>query len=364
MKIATLIGPEKLEVRDTPARREPGFGEVLVEPICVGLSGHDGLRFKSGPPVKDGYLAPMVLGSEFVARVVAMGRGVDPSLKGKRVVGNPVSPCFKCHWCLEGDHNLCPHVRILGVSGAIGALQQRFSWPAALCTPVPDEISNHAAVLLIQLANAVHIIDLANLKPMANCAVIGCGHLGLILIRALRAAGAGKILAVDLLDYRKETALSYGADHAIDPDYAREWVEELPRRGVDIAIDVSNASEACRLAMNLIRVGGRVMMSSAPKDNRVLFNAQEARLKQAAIQFVRQPHGSFERAVEWMSSGLIGDLEGMITHCFPLEKASEALTAIIRVNDDLIKAIIDMPEYLPREESPQAIHSSQAGIGT
>lgn len=355
MKVVYLNRPETVEIRDVPVRCEAGAGEVLVQPRCVGLSGHEGLRYKKGPDVRDGFLPPHVPGSEFVADVVAVGRGVGPNLRGRRIVANPISPCFKCEWCVEGHHNLCPNVRILGEAPVAGALQQRLTWPASLCTVVPSKIPDHVAVLLVQLANAIHIIDMAQLRPMESCAVLGCGHLGLLLIKALRASGAGRIMGVEMHEYRRKAALAHGADVAVTPVQAIELVKMWKRSGVDVAIDVSNAAEACRLAVELVRIGGRAMMAASPRDNRVLFNAYEARLKQVTLQFVRRPHDTFARAAEMMASGRLGDLESIITHKFELEDIDTAFRTVVQMRDELIKAVVQMPAYSPREESPQAI---------
>lgn len=360
MKVVYLTLPETVEVKDLPARREAGPQEVLLEPLCIGLSGTDALRFRLGAPVVNGYRSPHIPGSEFVARVVGVGRGVDVAWAGQRVVANPVSPCFKCEWCAEGSHNLCPTVRTLGEPPVYGALQQRFCWPATLCAKVPSEIPDDVGVLLVPLATAIHIVDLAQVPLMGNVAVIGCGHLGLLLIKALRASGVGQILAVDILPHRREAALAHGATHALEPMVAEELVALWKRGGVDVAIDVSNASEGSRMGVGLARAGGKVLIAGTPSDNRVLFGAREARRKELTIQFVRRPHHTYERAVALARSGMLKDLAGLITHTFELKDIALAFRTVRHMQDGVIKAVVKMPPYEPREESPQAIHELTA----
>ncbi|HNM46828.1 MAG TPA: alcohol dehydrogenase catalytic domain-containing protein, partial [Candidatus Sumerlaeota bacterium] len=280
MKVVQLTSPEKVEVRDIPARREAEPGEALLEPILVGLTGTDAMRYRKGAPTKDGFRSPHVPGAEFVARVLRVGRGVDPTLVGKRIVANPLAPCLKCTWCFEGNHHLCPNMRVLGTPPVAGALQQVFAWPANLCIPVPDSIRDEEAVLLIPLSMAIHIADQANVPLMASVAVIGCGSLGLLLAEVLRKTGAGEILAVDLIAYRRDAGFRHGATRAYDPISAMDAVSRWPRRGVDIAIDVSNASEGSRSAVQIVRTGGRVLIAGIPEDNRILFNARDARHKE------------------------------------------------------------------------------------
>lgn len=357
MLVVHLTTPERLEVRDLPARREAGPKEVLLEPLCVGLSGTDALRFRAGAPTREGFRQPHIPGSEFVARVVGFGRGTDTRLRNKRVVANPVSPCFHCLWCEEGRHNLCPNVRTLGEPPVAGALQQRFAWPARLCVPVPKDIPDHVACLLVPLANVIHILDVADLRPMSKAAVVGCGHQGLLLIRAMKACGVAEVVAVDMLEERRQQARENGADHAFEPYEAERFLARWPRAGVDVAVDVANTSEAARAAIALARIGGRTLLAGMPHDNRILFNANEARAKELCIQFIRRPHDTYNRAVALLRSGRLGNVESLITHIYEFDQIQEAFQTVRHARDGVIKAVVRMPAYQPREESPEAIYA-------
>ncbi len=362
MKVVHLTQPEKVEVKDLPARREAEPREVLLEPILVGLTGTDAMRYRKGAPTRDGFRLPHVPGQEFVGRIVSVGRGVDTKLVGARVVANPISPCLKCTWCAEGNHHLCPNVRVLGTPPVLGALQQRFSWPASLCVPIADEIRDDQAVLLTPLSMAIHIADQAHLGLMGTVAVIGCGSLGLLLIETLRAGGAGEIVAVDLVPYRREAALRHGATRALDPHAAAELVREFPRRGVDVAIDVSNASEGSRAAVQMVRTGGRVVVAGIPEDNRILFNARDARHKELTFQFVRRPHDTLARAVQFLRGGNLSRIGELVTHRFPLDQIAEAYRLMRQMKEEVIKVVIEMPPYEPKEESADRLHREQATL--
>ncbi len=356
MKVVQLTSPEKVEVRDIPARREAEPGEALLEPILVGLTGTDAMRYRKGAPTKDGFRSPHVPGAEFVARVLRVGRGVDPTLVGKRIVANPLAPCLKCTWCFEGNHHLCPNMRVLGTPPVAGALQQVFAWPANLCIPVPDSIRDEEAVLLIPLSMAIHIADQANVPLMASVAVIGCGSLGLLLAEVLRKTGAGEILAVDLIAYRRDAGFRHGATRAYDPISAMDAVSRWPRRGVDIAIDVSNASEGSRSAVQIVRTGGRVLIAGIPEDNRILFNARDARHKELTIQFVRRPHDTLARAVQLLQSGSLRRIGELVTHRFLLDQIAEAYRLLRTMNEEVIKVVIEM-QAKPASQEPAEIEA-------
>lgn len=359
MKVVHLTTPETIAVRDIPARREAAPREVLLEPLVVGISGTDSQHYRRGAPLKDGFRHPHILGTECVARVVAVERGIDPGLLGRRVVLDPVSPCHRCEWCADGLHALCPNARTLGCPPVQGALQQRLSWPAALCTPVPETMDDLLAVLTVPVAFVSQIIENSALPFMGRVAVVGCGHLGLIAIRVLRARGVGQIIAVDPLGWRREVALETGATVAMEPLEAME-VGKTPGRGVHVAIDLSNSSESSRTAVALARRGGRVVIGGIPLDNRVLIDAREARQKALTVQFARRPYNTMRRALELLDSGLVAGIERVITHTFPLDEVAEAFRMLRRTEDNIIKAVIMMPPYTPREESPERIHEAAA----
>lgn len=349
MRVVQLTNPEKIEIRDVPARREAEPQELLLRPLLVGLTGTDVLRFRKGAPLSNGFRHPHIPGSEFVAQVMAVGRGVECHFEGARVVGNPISPCLTCEWCLNGKQHLCPNARMLGRPPVNGALQGLFSWPAAQCVVVPPEIPNELAVLMMPLSMAIHISDLAAVRVMDRVAVVGCGHLGLLLIEVLRAAGAGEIIGVDPLDYRREAAIAHGATQVIHPFEERPGTEHWRRAGVDVAIDVSNASEGPREAISLTRLGGKVLLAGIPADNRILFSAEEARHKELTVQFVRRPHKTLARAVALLRTGRLASTAGIVTHHLPLAEIAEGFRLLKTQQDRVIKVIIDMENPEPRE---------------
>ncbi len=358
MKVVHLTAPDTITVSNFPVRCEFGPCELLLEPTLVGLTGSDLLRYRLGPPIQNGFRQPHIPGGEFVARVAACGRGTaNRGLLGKRVVGNPVSPCMKCEWCLEGNRHQCPNVRVLGWPPVNGALRQRFAWPADLCIEVPDSIPDELAVLVAPISLALSIVDNAQATIMGRVAVIGAGQLGLMLIRILRATGAGEILSVDPNGYRRDLAMEHGATAALDPYDAPAFIRSWPRRGADVSIDVTNASEGSREAVAATRVGGRVIIAGIPRDNRILFNARDARQKELTLRFVRRPYKPLDRALRFLQLGALAGIEKLITHRFPMDQAAEAYEVMRFQREGAIKAVLEMPPYSPSEESPARVYT-------
>ncbi len=141
---------------------------------------------------------------------------------------------------MEGNPNLCTRLQFIGLWPRNGALREQMVHPARACVPLPDGISPVAAALLEPLGVALHAISLAKIKLNDDVLIIGCGAIGLLLIRLARLAGAKRIFASDQHPWRLALAQSYGADVALnanEQDIVAFVQQATSGRGVDIAIE-------------------------------------------------------------------------------------------------------------------------------
>jgi aryl-alcohol dehydrogenase len=105
------------------------------------------------------------------------------------------------------------------------------------------------------------------IKPSASFAVFGTGPVGLSAILAARAAGAGVIVAIDLLESRRAIAIELGATRAIDP-HATDVVsalKEITHIGVDYALDTTGVVSVIRQATDALAPRGRCAILGASK---------------------------------------------------------------------------------------------------
>ena len=207
MEVLRLHGAKDLRVHHE-ADPKPGPGQELVSITAVGLCGSDLHWYEDGGIGEAVVVDPLVLGHEMGGVIVTGPRA------GERVVVEPADPCGRCHSCRSGNGNLCPDVRFCGHAPVDGGLRTLMAWPQRLMLPVPDTVEGDDVALLEPLGIGLHAIDLAHLRPGMSAGVFGSGPIGLLLIRALRAAGAGRIVATDTLPHRVEAALASGADEA------------------------------------------------------------------------------------------------------------------------------------------------------
>ena len=71
-----------------------------------------------------------------------------------------------------------------------GGLQQFVVWPERCLVSIPDSVTDEQGALLEPLGIALHALDLGELRKGESAGVIGCGPIGLLVIKALAARGS------------------------------------------------------------------------------------------------------------------------------------------------------------------------------
>jgi L-iditol 2-dehydrogenase len=273
-------------------------GTVLVRVTAVGICGSD-LHWWDEGAIGDAKLThPLVLGHEG-AGVIASG-----PRSGERVAIDPAIPCQTCRACRDGYRNLCYRLRFSGHGNTDGMMREFMAWPAAQLYPLPDQVSDSDGAMLEPLGVAVHSVDLGHLPFGGTAAVVGCGPIGLLLIRLLKVAGASRVLAFEPLAHRREAARRLGADEVAEA--------RLDGPGVDVAFEAAGNDEAVQLAMASVRPGGRVVLAGIPGDDAIRFPASVARRKGLTIAMVRRMNEVYPRAISLAARGVV-DLGSVVT---------------------------------------------------
>lgn len=139
---------------------------------------------------------------------------------------------------------------------------QIINMPQSNCVKLPDSVSSEEAALFHIATFPLAAIRKCRLEMGESALVMGQGILGMFAVKLLRAAGAVPVIAVDPIAEKRENALCYGADYALDPfatDFA-ETVKRITGGGVKVAIEVTGNGKALDGALDCMAKFGRVAL--------------------------------------------------------------------------------------------------------
>ncbi len=347
----------------------PGHGEVRVRIDASAVCRTDQL-FMDNPISPDRRFVP---GHSACGTVVEVGPGVSKTKVGDRIVVAGTMECGRCYPCTHGSPSQCDRlwievgeppvvgrtaggVAVAGVGGA-GTFAEYMTYREH-CYAVVDSSLDAAQLALLGcggISGVGAVWEVGQMQPGDSMAVIGCGHLGLWMIQAAKAAGAGAIIAIDPISERRDFALRVGATAVAEP-YAAEVVirEHTGGRGADLALEATGEPGGLEQAFAASRNGGTVVSTSmvAPLDSATSHLPTNVVSLFGRVIKGSQSGGGFldrdiQRIAEAVEAGKL-DAVVMITRVYPLSKAGEAMQAAVR--RELITGVIDM--RLEREGVP------------
>ena len=318
MKAARLHGPRDLRVeRSSIPTAAPH--EVLVRVGVAGLCGTDHRIWTGDRPVA----YPRVMGHEFVGRVEAVGEGVTRVGVGDRVAVEPNYSCGTCPLCREGNRNLCLSRTAIGID-VDGCLAELVRVPARCCWPAPAEVADEDLMLTEPLAVVVRAVGRSGARAGETAAVVGGGTLGLLALQVLRARGA-RVLCIGRSGRRFELARQLGAEavHATSQGPLRPVAERFSgREGVDCVVETAGTSEAVNHALDLVRPGGRIVLTGLPHEaTPVTFFSVVRREVTITGSMIYQDE--FAEAMRLVAAGQVRTAP-LITHRFPLDEIARA----------------------------------------
>lgn len=259
MKALTLTAYNQFELLDAP-RPEVGADEVLIRIQACGICGSDihGADGSSGRRIP-----PIIMGHEASGEIAEIGSDVSGWQIGQRVAFDSMLFCGECVSCKEGRTNLCPDRRVIGVScddyRRDGAFAEYLSLPARVLYPIPDGLSYEEAAFGEPVAVAIHAVRQVGLRGGESALVVGAGLIGLLVVQALKAAGATLVLASDLDEKRLALAQELGADDAWQPAETYDKVMQATGgEGVDVVMEVVGIEPTIKQAIQCVRNGGAI----------------------------------------------------------------------------------------------------------
>ncbi|GAA6006691.1 hypothetical protein JCM10207_005022 [Rhodosporidiobolus poonsookiae] len=275
-----LKGIEHLEYEDRPVPEDCGPDDAIVAPKAVSICGSDVHYLLHGAigdfVVKD----PMVLGHETSAVVVKVGKNVTNVKAGDRVALEPGKSCRVCFECKGGYYNRCADMVFAATPPYDGTLCGRYTLPADLCYPLPDNMTLEEGALLEPMSVGVHAVaKVAEMRGGANVVVFGAGPVGLLTAAVAKGLGAARVIAVDIQEPRLKFAVEAGLchDYFLPPkpnegekkeDYPARSAQAIMDRfgftergssGVNLVIDCSGAEVCIQTGIHLLGHGGTLV---------------------------------------------------------------------------------------------------------
>jgi alcohol dehydrogenase len=331
-----------LEVR-TLSLDGPGPGELLVRVGAAGLC-HSDLSVIDGSRPR---VMPMALGHEAAGEVVATGPGTPGFAEGDHVALAFVPVCGACAPCLDGRPALCEPGAAANAAGTllsgarrwgdgvhhhlgVSAFAEHIVVSAASAVKVPAGLPLEVAALFgcAVLTGVGAVVNAARPRVGESVAVFGLGGVGLSAVLGAVVAGAGTIVAVDVVPEKLELARALGATHAIAAgEDVVGAVREATGGGADHAIETVGSAAVLAQAYAATHRGGTTVTVGLPHPSQQLTIpavslVAEERVLRGSYLGSCVPARDIPRFVALHQAGRL-PVERLLTHRLTLDEVNE-----------------------------------------
>jgi S-(hydroxymethyl)glutathione dehydrogenase/alcohol dehydrogenase len=249
---------------------------------------------------------PVVLGHEGAGVVESVGPGVSGFEPGDHVLLTWLPYCGVCRECVRGRVNICENTAWydatmedgtcrFGLNGQpvhhynTSSFAERSVVPARTAVKVDSSLPLSSLALMgcAVMTGVGAVFNTARVRPGDTVAVVGCGGVGLNVVQGARVAGAGAIVAVDVVASKLDLARELGATDVVDASAADPVaaVRELVPGGVDHAFEALGRVETISSAIEMTGRGGQALLiGMAAPDARVGLNVLTTTLEERAVR--------------------------------------------------------------------------------
>lgn len=317
-----------VEIADVPGPELEAPTDAIVRVSVTAICGSDLHYLHGKAPLEPGE----IIGHEVVGVIERVGDDVHRFSPGDRVVASFVIACGACWFCVRGQTQLCDDFRYLGTGifgGSLpGAQAELVRIPVADVNllRLPEDLEDEAALFLGDVGTTgVYAAGIGAISPGEVVAVVGAGPVGFFSVQAARAAGAGEVLALDMVPERLALAERMGAVPIdVTTRNAQTAVDERTGgRGADVAIDAVGATPAFERSLDVVRRGGRVVVVGMYTSEivPVQLGVWWTRALEVRVAGVCPVHAWWERALDLFRTGAI-DPRPLVSHRLALEEAA------------------------------------------
>lgn len=289
----------------------PKKNEALLKIKSVGICGTD-LHAYAGNQAFFTY--PRILGHELCAEVLEIGANSKNIKVGDKVTVMPYLSCGKCIACINGKSNCCSNINVLGVH-IDGGMQEQLVVPTDVLLPV-GSLTDDEVAIIEPLAIAAHALRRAEVRSGETIAVMGCGPIGIGILKQAQIMGA-KVIALDINEERLQYVKS-----AIDCDYTLNAsqdplakIEAITDGNLCTAVfDATGAKFPLENGPEYMAHGGRFVLVGLSKGD-LTYNHPKIHAKEATIMCSRNATTEdFEQVINIMNQF---PTKSFITHKVP-----------------------------------------------
>jgi L-gulonate 5-dehydrogenase len=335
MKAVQIVKPEDLKVIDVEKPVISEKNNILVKMTAAGICGSD-VGIYHGTNAAATY--PRIIGHEMVGRVAEVGPNATKLKVGDRVIVNQVTSCGHCYPCKIGRGNVCDNLEVRGVH-IDGGYREFIAVPESDCYILPESISDQDAVMIEPTTIAIQSCTRAELSKDDMLLIYGSGALGSTILKIARLM-CDHIIVADILDEKLEIAKKNGAKYTINvakEDLVEKVKEYTFGHGSTVSIDSACTRDSLISLLKATGNAGRVMTMgfsiASTEVNQFLITSKELDVRGSRLQNKR-----FGKAIELINEGKL-DLNGSVSHTFPIEKAQEAFD-FVDTHDPSIRKIV------------------------
>ena len=360
-RAALMTGVGEPLVLTDVALDDPGPHEVLIEVRASGVCHTDHTAWTGGMPAwSEG---PVVLGHEVAGVVTQVGSAVGRVQVGDHVVTCAAAFCGHCAMCQRGLQQHCtaatrdrsadapPRLTTEGMAVrglfGLGGFASSILVSEQTVAPIPAEMPFDRASLL---GCAVHtgigaVRHTARVTSGDRVVVIGCGGVGLNVVHAARAAGASRIVAVDVNAAKLRRAQDFGATDLVDAaeqDPVAAVLDLVPG-GVDHAFEVVGRGDTIVQAFSMLRSAGTATVVGVARAGEMVSIPATALLTEKRLQGSKMGQ-SFLHDIDWYCEEYLAGrlpLDELVSTTISLEEINECLSGL--ESADTARTVITFP---------------------
>lgn len=228
--------------------------------------------------------------------------------------------------CPTGDHQ--PGDRVLLFGADRGLYQEYVLAPPELCIGLPKTFEPEMVLMSQLLGTVIHLFYKLGNVINKDVVVVGQGSVGLLFDATLRNLGARRIIGVDPLEYRLDTARLMGATHTINPDkqdVMSAVADITDSKMSDIAVEAVGKETTFNQCGRLLRHSGTLVYFGVPNketpEGRMTLQFMEMFVKELNIvtSVGPKPLEDYTIALDWITQGRI-DVRPLVSHILPFEE--------------------------------------------